>query len=219
MIEKIVPSYVVAVDTTEASLDGALFPEEETVIAAAVEKRRREFTNGRICARHALQRLGEPSAPVMAGDRGEPLWPDGVVGSITHCSGYCGAVLGRRSTIAAIGIDAERHAALSPHLRAMVAVPDEQAMLDRLLAQDSGIRWDRVLFSAKEAVYKAWYPLTGRWLGFRDARLVIERDGTFSARLPVDGSGPDAFSGRWLVEDGLILTAIVVGTGFRDAKA
>jgi 4'-phosphopantetheinyl transferase EntD len=78
------------------------------------------------------------------------------------------------------------------------------------------VPWDRLLFCAKEAVYKAWFPLAGRWLGFEEAAITFAPDaGTFSARLlvpgPAVGGGPlDGFSGRWLARGGLLLAAIAV---------
>ena len=76
--------------------------------------------------------------------------------------------------------------------------------------------WDRLLFCAKEAVYKAWFPLTGRWLGFEQAEITVEPEaGTFRADLlvpgaAVDGRALDRFTGRWLARDGLLLAAVVV---------
>ena len=78
------------------------------------------------------------------------------------------------------------------------------------------IHWDRLLFCMKEAIYKAWFPLTGRWLGFEDAMVsVAPAEGTFSARLLVPGpvvAGREAsvFAGRWIVDDGIALAAITV---------
>jgi 4'-phosphopantetheinyl transferase EntD len=71
---------------------------------------------------------------------------------------------------------------------------------------------DRLLFSAKESVYKAWFPLTGRWLGFEDADVTITPDGTFTARVLAEPPPPctASFTGRWLASGGLILTAIAV---------
>jgi 4'-phosphopantetheinyl transferase EntD len=86
-------------------------------------------------------------------------------------------------------------------------------MLQRL---GTDLHWDRLLFSAKESVYKAWFPLTGRWLGFEDAHLTFDPDdGTFSARILIDGATTDGppltgFTGRYLVRDGYVLTAIAV---------
>jgi len=78
------------------------------------------------------------------------------------------------------------------------------------------VHWDRLLFSAKESVYKAWYPLTRRWLGFEDARLTVDPAGTFQAELLVDGARADGrpalrlLDGRFLVARGLVLTAVCV---------
>jgi 4'-phosphopantetheinyl transferase EntD len=78
------------------------------------------------------------------------------------------------------------------------------------------VPWDTLLFSAKESVYKAWYPLTGKWLGFPDARVTIDAaNGAFEARLRVPGPTVGGrvltgFTGRWLARDGLLLTAVAL---------
>lgn len=71
-------------------------PEEEPLIAKSVDKRRNEFITVRHCARLALQQLGLPPVPILKGETGEPCWPDGVVGSLTHTQGYRGAVVTQR---------------------------------------------------------------------------------------------------------------------------
>src|SRR5262245_58943824 len=85
-------------------------PDEEPLIARSVLKRRNEFVTVRHCARVALGELyGErdvPPVPILKGDKGEPCWPDGVVGSLTHCTGYRGAVVGRVGQVRSVGIDA-----------------------------------------------------------------------------------------------------------------
>ena len=88
----------------------APLPEEEPLIARSVAKRRNEFITVRYCARLALEELGVPPVPILKGEKGEPCWPDGVVGSLTHCDGYRGAVGRPRTTrCASVGIDAEPH--------------------------------------------------------------------------------------------------------------
>ncbi|GDY78421.1 hypothetical protein SAV31267_079060 [Streptomyces avermitilis] len=80
MIEELLPAAVVAVEAhgDEAAVDGALYPEEQAVIARAVEKRRREFTAVRVCARRAMEKLGVPPQPVLPGSAaprgGRPGW-------------------------------------------------------------------------------------------------------------------------------------------------
>ena len=88
LLADLLPPFVSAAETREDRLDVELFPEEELALGDAVEKRRREFMTGRACAREALAGLGFPDSPVGSGTKGEPLWPPGVVGSITHCEGY-----------------------------------------------------------------------------------------------------------------------------------
>jgi len=207
----------VAVAESFGDIPGArLFPEEEAVVARAVDKRRREFTTARACARTALGALGLPETPIGRGERGAPGWPPGVVGSITHCTGYRAAVVARDDDVVTIGVDAEPNEPIPPDVLRHVALDTERAWVGELLAADPGVSWDRLLFSAKESVYKAWFPLTRRWLDFSQASLTVDAAArTFSARLLVTATGPDGrpltgFTGRWLARDGLVLTVITV---------
>ncbi len=191
--------------------------EEESLIARAVAKRRNEFVTVRHCARLALGELGVPPAPILKGDKGEPRWPDGVVGSLTHCAGYRGAVVGRRAEVRSVGIDAEPHDVLPDGVLGAVSLPVERSEISAL---PPGLHWDRILFCAKEATYKVWFPLTHRWLGFEDAHITFEVDttgwsGRFCSRILIDpaaefGAPLQMLAGRWSVRNGLALTAIVL---------
>jgi 4'-phosphopantetheinyl transferase EntD len=198
-------------DTVSAGAAGrVLFPEEEAVVARAVDKRRREFTTGRACARAALARLGIPPVPILPGARGAPQWPAGVVGSITHCDGYRAAAVAWAHDVTALGLDAEPNEPLPDGVLAVVTIPAERDRLATQFREDAGVCWDRLLFCAKEAVYKAWYPLTGRWLGFEQADVTIDpAAGRFTAQLLTDGP-LDSFAGRWLARDGLLLTTVAL---------
>lgn len=187
-------------------------PAEESLIARSVAKRRNEFITVRHCARLALAELQQPPVPILKGDKGEPTWPDGIVGSLTHCAGFRGAVVGRASAIRSVGIDAEPHDVLPDGVLDAVSLAIERTELSAL---PHDRHWDRILFCAKEATYKAWFPLTKRWLGFEDAHITFDTDGTFVSRIlidPVALSGPPLtqLSGRWSVAGGLVLTAIVL---------
>jgi len=192
-------------------------PEEEPLIAKSVAKRRNEFITVRHCARIALNQLGVPPLPILKGDKGEPCWPDGVVGSLTHCTGYRGAVVGRTAAVRSVGIDAEPHDVLPNGVLDAITLEEER---HEIAALPEGSHWDRILFCAKEATYKAWFPLTKRWLGFEDAHVVFDVDpggagGAFVSKILIDGdtlSGPPltALRGRWSVDRGLVLTAIVL---------
>ncbi|HEY7101617.1 MAG TPA: 4'-phosphopantetheinyl transferase, partial [Mycobacteriales bacterium] len=122
MIALIVPAGVEVADATGPLPGEALLPEEEVLVARAVGKRRAEFTTVRTCARIALGRLGLPPAPLLSGPKREPLWPDGVVGSITHCDGYRAVAVARADQLATIGIDAEPHDTLPAGILARIAL-------------------------------------------------------------------------------------------------
>ena len=223
MIEEILPPEAVAVDTREDLLDIELFPQELVALGQAVEKRRREFVTARACARAALAQLGLPPSPIATGERGEPLWPAGVVGSITHCSGYRACALGRAGALAGLGIDAEPHAPLPDGVIGQIARAEELPLLARLAREEPAVHWDRLLFCAKEAVYKVWFPLARCWLGFEDAVLSIDPAGrTFDARVLVRWPAaagahfPQLLRGRWLVRDGLVLAAIALPAARSD---
>jgi len=217
VIEEIVPKSAACAESFGQPLGTGLFPAEEALVARATEKRRQEFTTGRECARGALSALGLPAVPILRGYRGAPQWPDGIVGSIAHCAGYCAAAVARAQDVLTIGLDAEPNAPLPGGVLELVSQPAERARLRELAAAAPGTGWDRLLFCAKEAVYKAWFPLTGQWLGFADADITIDpADGTFSARLlvpvPAGCGAPlgDGFTGRWLASEGLLLAVVAV---------
>ncbi|MCK9894117.1 4'-phosphopantetheinyl transferase superfamily protein [Frankia sp. AgB32] len=174
MLASLLPAAVVAVEAFEDDPAAVLFPEESALLAKAVDKRRREFTTARVCAHRALRTLGLPPAPILPGPRGAPSWPDGVVGSITHCAGYRAAAVARASELCTIGIDAEPNEPNPQGVTQEITVAAERGWLAAHLAARPAVRWDRLLFSAKESVYKAWFPLAQRWLGFEDAELVID---------------------------------------------
>jgi 4'-phosphopantetheinyl transferase EntD len=203
MIAGILPAGAVAAESFGPPGDGKLFPGEAAAIATANPARRAEFAAGRAVARAALAGLGAPAGPVLPGRAGEPRWPGGVVGSITHCAGYRACAVALARDIAAIGIDAEPCLALGGGLLAEVAGAAERACLAALSAASPGVPWDRVLFCAKEAVYKAWYPHTGRRPALRDITVQVSAAGTFTAALP-----PAGLTGSWLAGSGLIVTAV-----------
>ncbi|MFE9725865.1 4'-phosphopantetheinyl transferase [Streptomyces sp. NPDC005794] len=209
------PAVMTAVSYDDGSEPGEeLFPEERELIARAVLKRQREFTTVRFLARRALRSLGRPPVALLPDRRGAPRWPEGIVGSMTHCEGYrAAAVAGAEDTVG-LGIDAEPNAPLPEGVLDVISLPHERNGLASLSARQPGVSWDRLLFSAKESVFKVWYPLTGRELDFSEAEIDFTPSGrTFHARLlvpgpVVEGRRLSGFEGRWAAEHGLVATAI-----------
>jgi len=213
MMEELLPLNVACDECWDDDLTASLLPGEAAQLGLAIESRTLEFTTARSCARRALGKLGRLPAPILRGPNREPLWPLGVVGSITHCKGFRAAAVALQADFWALGIDAENHDRLPAEVVDHVLLKPEIAWLAKA---PQGIHWDRVVFSAKECVYKAWFPLTHRWLGFEDVQVDFgPAEGTFHARLLVDSTAIDGrvvteFAGRFMVRNGLILTAAAV---------
>ncbi|MER7514535.1 4'-phosphopantetheinyl transferase superfamily protein [Streptomyces lavendulae] len=176
MIETLLPEGVAAGEAFGPDGAAVLYPEEAALVATSTDRRREEFTTVRGCARRALDALGLPPAPVLPGKRNAPQWPAGVVGSMTHCAGYAAAVLGRDTDLVAIGIDAEPDRPLPRGVLDSIALPRELAWARTPVTGAGRLCRDRLLFSAKEAVYKTWYPLVGTELDFEDADISFRTD-------------------------------------------
>lgn len=191
-----------------------LLPAEAELAAAMAPARRREFAAGRTCARRALASLGVPPAPLLRGPRRAPRWPAGFVGSITHTRGWCAAVAAPRDAFAGLGIDAEPCEALSERAVARICSERERARL-AALPRHAPALWAKVVFSAKESLYKAYFPQTRHFLRFRDAEIELDAGaGLFVARL-ADADAPDAagrrrFEGRFAFEGERIVTGLAV---------
>jgi 4'-phosphopantetheinyl transferase EntD len=217
VIGQIMPASVSVAESFGDDPAAEIFPQERIVVARATEDRRREFATGRACARAAMARLGRPAVAVLPGPGGAPQWPEGVIGSITHCAGYRAAAVALTRDVVSMGVDAEPNKALPDRgMLGLIAIYEERVRLAELAEIMPDICWDRLLFSAKESVYKTWYPLAQRWLGFESADIEINPyEGTFTARLlvrspVVNGVPLSPLTGRWLAGQGLLLTAIVI---------
>ena len=158
-LELLFPCAVVACELTTPGSEQGLLPEERASLGAAVPKRVAEFAAGRQCAHEAMRGLGvTDNAPLLRGPHREPVWPRGLLGSITHTEGYCAAVAGRCTDCAGLGLDAERRDSVGTNLWPHLFAEAEMAALHALDATDRGTA-ATVLFSAKEAFFKSQFPL------------------------------------------------------------
>jgi 4'-phosphopantetheinyl transferase EntD len=207
-IAALLPASVVVVLGDDELASQPLHPEEEACTQDMGAARRREFALGRACARAALARL-DLAGPVLR-QRRAPVWPAGAVGSLTHCEGFCAAAVARVDDLRSLGIDAELDAPLSRRAGERICTDDERRHLDSLPPLPSG-QWEKLVFSAKEAFYKAWFPLGRRFLGFHDAALHFDpAEGAFRVRvLRDDVEGPREAHGRYALAPPHVLTAVV----------
>jgi enterobactin synthetase component D len=185
--------------------DYPILPEEQTLVARAVDRRRREFATGRWLARQALRSFGLPDRPIMMGPLRNPLWPDSVIGAISHDGALCAVALSRKSdaSVAGIGIDL---VSLPPRIGRMdelapIFVASAQEM-DAVAALDVAVDQALLLFSLKESVIKAISP---RFDDFIDMRAIeVRRAKAFEIHIAGTVVAVDLFAA---VTGGYLVTA------------
>lgn len=195
-----------------ASGDGQPFSSETAALSRRSPPQRRASAAVRVCARRGLTALGAPTGPIIPGPYGEPIWPPGVVGSMTHCFGYRAAAVGWASAWIGVGIDAEPDQPLPPGLIDAVAQPAEVEEVGRLAARHRGEpSWDRLLFCAKEAAFKALYAEVGRVMEFDELRIEFDSWSRGVRAVFVDeehGTSTPAGEGAWLVENRTLIVVL-----------
>lgn len=196
-------------DTPMAAL---LMSDEVRFIASAVPSRRREFARGRHLARAALAELGLVPVSIGVGASRQPLFPPGIRASITHTHGFCAAAAVRAGPWSSIGIDADAACALDADVADLVLRPEERRMLAGVVGHELPPCADKVVFCAKEAFYKAYFQLEGRYLDFMDACVVLHPGGCFSIEVLKADVGPffqrRNFDGRYAVTQGRVHAGI-----------
>jgi 4'-phosphopantetheinyl transferase EntD len=211
-LSTLLPADITTVHTGAPVSLETMLAEERAVIAAAVPKRALEFAAGRWCAREALRRQGIEAAPLLPDENRAPLWPAGIVGSITHTDGFCAAAIGRGDSFAGIGIDAELEGRVDRKLWPDLFTREEIAELERWPGPRRATL-ATVMFSAKESFYKAQYSFTRGWLDFTAAVVEVEAD-EWHLRLPNPAASlarlRQPASGKFVIIDGRVLTAIAI---------
>ena len=207
--ERLFSPHVVLVDSrADAPDESLLWPEEREALGQVVPGRWWDWVTGRRCARLALTDLGVEPAPVLRGPKREPQWQPEVVGAITHTAGYAAAAVAHVGDVRSVGLDAEPDEPLPGGVLRRIAREEELAWVDGTVAGVDNP--DRLLFSVKESIYKAWFPLAGTWLGFEDARVEVDPSaGEFHAQILVDGP-LSSVTGRYVSAEGIVVTAIEV---------
>jgi 4'-phosphopantetheinyl transferase EntD len=187
-------------------------PDEEPHVVHAAPQRRLEFGLGRTLARTALSELGLSDTSIPAGPDRAPVWPQDIIGSITHCDDVAVAAVALHSPVAGmIGIDIERTTS-TRDLVDVISTPREQQMpwFNGAMPPD---QFASLLFSAKESAYKAFYPCLRRFLDFTDVELALDpSDQRFTARLAAEpASSQWAVRGRYQFIRGYVMTYVIAG--------
>lgn len=192
---------------------GVLTAAEWTAARSFGARRLSEFRHGRQCARYACRRLGiGDEGSIGVGPDREPLWPAGLVGSISHAGHHAAAAVGRAGDLRSIGVDIEPAVPLPAEILDTVCRPEE---IERLREHGpAAVHLPRatLVFSAKEAAYKALWPLLGRFLEFHDLEIALQESaGRFNvishaADCPATLAGQ--LRGHYLEVHGLFATGV-----------
>jgi 4'-phosphopantetheinyl transferase EntD len=202
-----------------------LLPAEAKYVGRAVPKRVQEFAAGRLCARRALAEFGIVDFPIKVADDRQPIWPDSMVGSITHTVGYGAAVVAERQSAAALGLDSEVVGDVHADIWPRICVPTETTWVESLAALEQAAAVT-LIFSAKEAFYKCQYAVVRERLNFHDARIEAVAWGASSGAFLIHATRAIALrtrtalplQGRYLYHEGFV-TAGMALTGVADKGA
>ena len=196
---------------------GTLYPDEARHLQRAVRKRQEEFAAGRSCARLLLREFGVHDFAVEVGDSRQPLWPSTLVGSITHTTGFCAAVVAPRKILRSVGIDTEIAGVVKPELWRSICTPEESAWL-RSLPESEQRSAATLIFSAKEAFYKCQFVLTQESLGFHDVSVELPAWGTergdfrviANRSIGLESTAALPLQGRYLFHEQFITSGIAL---------
>lgn len=136
------------------------------------QKRLADFSTGRYCAIKALEQLGIQDAIIPIGEDRAPIWPEGIVGSISHCDSLAGAIVAKSSDHSSLGLDIEEIGRVTPDLWDFVFTQNEKNYLTGLSNEDILIQ-STAIFSIKEAFYKFQHPQTKTFLDFLDVEVAL----------------------------------------------
>jgi enterobactin synthetase component D / holo-[acyl-carrier protein] synthase len=203
-----------------------LLPAEAMHMGRAVRKRVQEFASGRLCARRALAEFGIDDFAIRVADDRQPIWPDSIVGSITHTRGYGAAVVAERRSMGALGLDSEVVGDVGAKLWPSICVPMETAWIGSLPASEQAAAVTLV-FSAKEAFYKCQYPLVRERLNFHDVRVEAPAWGAASGSYMIHATRSIALckrtalplTGRFLFHQELVTTGLALAGSAGTAAA
>lgn len=145
-----------------------LYEVESKAVARAVDRRRAQFASGRVAARSALASLGMEASEIKVGPQREPLWPEGVVGAISHTNEWAVAWLGRATSVAGLGVDIETAQRLPEQTWPMIFCQQE---IQGMTPVDQAGMLATAGFSVKESIYKAVFPIVRRFVDFKEVFL------------------------------------------------
>jgi 4'-phosphopantetheinyl transferase EntD len=214
-LRRIATAGIAVVAAAVADVTADLYPQELCAVARAVIKRQHEFATGRALARLALAQLGYARMPIPVGPQRRPIWPAGTTGSLSHCRGLCAAVVARTPHTQALGLDLEWTPDVSEEIMSTITTPTEVARNRNEIPEEE---LPGCLFSIREAVFKAYNPLTESFLDFKDVEVELDvSTSSFAARLANPQRpaflGSRMIDGRFAIVRGFAVCLVAAPTG------
>ncbi|HZK89405.1 MAG TPA: 4'-phosphopantetheinyl transferase superfamily protein [Stellaceae bacterium] len=209
-------SYAIAVGMLANYSTAPVCPGETLACDGAHLRRHLAFHGGRACARAACAKLGVPSTPIPVGDAGEPIWPGGVTGSISHTNEIVAAVVAHDPPVGGVGLDLEADEPLNSEAVMEVVCRPEELVPGHRIGTPINLRRGKLLFVVKEAIYKLYWPLTGAFADFHDFSVTLdETRGLFqaelvNARLPLV-AGRRTVAGGFAQSPGIFIALTAMG--------
>ncbi|MFV1982154.1 MAG: 4'-phosphopantetheinyl transferase [Thiohalomonadales bacterium] len=181
MINTLIPDNIACEIVYENISPSEVYSAERLIIMKASLNRKQEFLRGRNCAHQAIKKLNYANQkPILIGKNREPVWPPGLIGSITHCNGYCAAVVAKLNDITGVGIDAELNTNLKKTIISKTQTDSEIIRNSELLSENN-ICINKLVFSAKESVFKFIHPFIMKYINFKDIEICVDlKTRTFS---------------------------------------
>lgn len=206
-LSNLFPSEVAVTSATPEMWMTPAYPEEEVLITQAVAKRQQEFRAGRHCAHQAMTQLGIQPQPILRDAQRAPVWPEGLLGSISHCRDFCLAACATDVRLKGLGVDVEPLEPLKHGTRRYIQTDAETAFM-----QEQPQLPARLIFSAKESLYKCYHPLVRTFFGFHSVELEVDTGNqkfSFSTGIRAKVSFPDhlTFMGHYVVTRNHLITS------------
>jgi phosphopantetheine--protein transferase-like protein len=212
-IAPLFPAYVATAARRIGHDTIGLYPQELELISKAIDKRRCEFAAGRACARKALGAIGYAPMPILRAASSAPLWPDGILGTISHSHTWAGAAVSRAEHLAGIGLDIETVGRVTINIARKVLTGAESTLF-QTQPEEEQQNFLALLFSVKEAVYKCLSPVVPVHMGFHDAEVRKAGTSCFEVSMSpeISQARPTCarLTGHYFFHDGCVFTGIVL---------
>jgi 4'-phosphopantetheinyl transferase EntD len=171
-----------------------LYNKELVIVSRCCEKRKNEFVAGRVMVKNIVKMLGIENFPILTGKYREPIWPEGIVGSISHCNDFCFVAVAEKKFFLSIGIDIESNNPLPIGLEGMVCTVNERNWIQSMIELGSTLPLSKMVFCAKESVYKCIFPFTRRYIDFNEAEIKFQiSENTFKVKMLISDNEKTSF--------------------------